>query len=97
MYLLSEGYENVMHERSAPMCYSCRCATVKVQIYETNCHSMLQALSYFMLLLLLLLLLASSTIATSPHIIFIVADDMVSAKTAWILPQVSKVNKHQLH
>jgi len=55
---------------------------------------MLQALDCFMLLLLLLLLLlASSTIATSPHIIFIVADDMVSAKTAWMLPQVSEVNK----
>lgn len=67
---------------------------MKVEIYETYCHSMLQALDCFMLLLLLLLLLlASSTIATSPHIIFIVADDMVSAKTAWMLPQVSEVNK----
>jgi hypothetical protein len=70
---------------------------VKVQIYEINYHSMLQALGCPVLLLLLLLLLASSTIATSPHIIFIVADDMVSAKTAWMLPQVSKVNKLQLH
>jgi hypothetical protein len=56
---------------------------------------MLQELGW--LVLLLLLLLTSSTISTSPHIIFIVADDMVSAETAWMLPQVSKVNKLQLH
>jgi hypothetical protein len=53
---------------------------------------MLQALGR-LVLLLLLLLLTSFTISTSPHIIFIVADDMVSAQTAWMLSQLSKINK----